>query len=259
MFQTLLGAAKKNLYVIEKADGGYPHTQLVIGKMPYYPKVQCDLLGALVDLKKTLPIGLIGTEGHPPYLSSLHWVDFERAIVDEAYMQGLLIKTIRAVRIFGHMFSDVKIEDVENADLRKVARAIDRKCHDLHKLMRESDGLEHLSASQREEYDYWFSLLKNIVLRDRSSWMVRNLLEAQKRLGTKEAILLCGASHTPLREEHRPYSVVTALQSLRVNYIVAVVPSAVSPLYRKDAWDFWGRSGISELRPYDDLTKEEWS
>ena len=257
MFHMLLAAAEKGLEVLEKADRGYPHTQLVIGEMHYYPKVQCDLLTALVTIAQTLPIGLIGTEGNPQHLSSLFWVDTGRAMSEEEYMRKLLIRDIRVVRIFGKMFPEVRVEDTENADLRKVARLIDHKCHELHQLTQEKGGLEHLSLAQKEECDYWFSLLKKIVLGDRSSWMVKNLYAEQTRLSIPKAILLCGASHTPLREEHRPYSVVGALQALPLNYIVAVVPSAVRPLHEKDAFDFWSRSDPSELRPYDNLTGQE--
>lgn len=256
MFQTLLGAVEKKLEVIEKSNGGHPYTQLVIGEMHYHPKVQCDLLEALVAIEKITPIGLIGTEGPVTYLSSLQWIDTKRAMTEAEYMRKLLIRGSRPVRIFGHMFPDVRIEDVENADLRRIARSIDRKCHDLYKLAQENGGPECPPEAQKEEYDYWFSLLKNIVLGDRSMWMVKNLLDAQRRLSVSEAVLLCGASHTPLREEHRPYSVVKTLQALWINYIIAVVPSAVRPLCAKEAFDFWSNSDDSELSPYDALATE---
>lgn len=251
LFQALLAAAEKNLNVLEKANGGYPYTQLVVGEMHYHPQVQCDLLRAFVEIQKAFPIGLIGTEGLVPYLSDLHWIDTKRAMTEEEYMRRLIITNVKAVRIFGRMFPDARIEDVENADVRRLARSIDRQCYDLHKLAQEKGGPENLDTADKEEYEYWITLLKNIVLGDRSMWMVKNLLGVQIYRSINEAVLLCGASHTPLREEYRPYSVVKTLEAMHLNYIVAVVPSAVRPLCATDAFDFWSKSDDSEISPYE--------
>ena len=107
-----------------------------------------------------------------------------------------------------------------------------------------------MTADEKIQYEYWFTLLRNILLRDRSDFMVRNLHDKRLYSDARFAILVCGAGHTPFREEYGPYSVLKMLRALPVNYIIAIVPSAFIILNKRQPFDFYTPADKSEVGPY---------
>ena len=252
-FQKLLDFASKYLQVKESRDEGYAYTQLVIGEMHFLPRVQCELLRTLNFLRKKFAIQLIGKEGLTikPVLIP---IDLKRAADDEKYMQELLTQKINAVAIFHNAYPEVSVEAVDDPYLHELSGYIDRRCHELF-VQKQTTGWEGMTEDEKIQYNYWFSLLKNVLLGDRSDFMVRNFYALQSRLDISLAVLICGAAHTPYREEYRPYSVARMLRALPVNYIIAMPPSALTCRIKEDPFDFYSPRDETEVNPYSTSTQ----
>ena len=252
-FRKLLDFARKYLEVVESRDEGYAYTQLVIGEMHFLPRVQCELLNTLNSLRKKLAIQLIGKEGLPikPVLVP---IDLKRAADDAKYMQELLTQKINAVAIFNNAYPEVRVEAVDDPHLHELSGYIDRRCHELF-VLKQAVGWKGMTEDEKIQYNYWFSLLKNVLLGDRSDFMVRNFYALQSRLDISLAVLICGAAHTPHREEYGPYSVARMLRALPVNYIIAVPPSVLTCRVKKDPFDFYSPRDETEVNPYNTSTQ----
>lgn len=247
-FARLLDIATKHLDIIASVDKRVQYTQLVIGEMHYLPNVQCEVLKTLCVVRNKLGLELIGKEGLPTK-SVFIPIDLEKAANDEQYMHGLLIQKINAVMAFGNTYPKTKIKAIDDPYLHKLSGYIDKRCHELF-LQKKNRSMQGMTHEESIQYNYWFSLLKDILLGGRSDFMVRNLYSLQRRLDASFSVLLCGAAHTPYREEYRPYSVIRMLQVLPINYIVAITPSVRNFLKQKDAFDFYSSSDESEVNPY---------
>lgn len=252
LFKELQGEVEKYLHILEASNRNFSYTQLVIGGMHYMPRVQCDELSILDSLNSWSPIRLIGKEG-PPIESIPSDIDIKKATKSTRHMRELLKKRINAVILFGNNHSETTVEAVDDPHLRELSHYIDSRCHELF-LLKQKKGWQNMTEKEKRQYGYWFDLMKNILLGDRSDSMVKNLYDAQRDRDIQLSVLVCGAAHTPYRDGYRPYSVSRMLQSLPVNFIVAVVPSALPFINKLEPFDFYSKSDRTEVSPYSNTS-----
>lgn len=250
MFNDLLKLAKNELNIIEIRNKSHRRSQLIIGEMHFLPLAQCEELKTLISLKEKLDIKLVGTESLKNMSALPSDFNVQRALKNVNYMRELLLKKINAVKVFHHIYPETITEFVDDPRLRELAGCIDRRYYELF-LLKNKKRWSNLTKEEKLQYYYWLDLLKRVLLKDRSDFMVRNLYQKQCRLNVKIGILICGAAHTPYRKEYRPYSVSIFLKSLPINYIIATLPSVPKFLSLKDSFDFYTQSDETEVNPYE--------
>lgn len=250
MFERLLEYAENNLHILDAKNANSQYTQFVIGEMHFHPKVQSEVLKTLLDLRD-MGISFFGKEGLAVIKrKDISGADLLEAISNHGYMRDALKDGINAGIFLASVCEDIAFEGVDDLEVRKMTRIIDSKCYDLF-LLKKRVGWERMSAQEKNDYELWFSLLKHVLLLQRSNLFVNNLLRMQKGYGRKNAALICGAGHTPLIKEHTPYSVLNALESTGINYIIAVPYTVRDLLEHREPFDFYSKSDKSEVSPYE--------
>lgn len=250
-FDQIKEIASANLHIIDYRDFGSDHTQLVIGELHYHPRVQRDLLAALVALHSSLGFTLIGKEGRQNQFEDKQFlkdIDLPQVLEDDSYMADLISQKVNATMLFAATHQDVLAQVVEDPVIDALSFEYDQRYRSLFEARQEA-GAAGLSPLDERRFQYYLSLQKEVTLELRSRRWVENLYDHQQTLDVGFAVLVGGASHTPWQEVLEPYSVIGRLNELRINYLIGLPNSAWEILEKskdtRDPFDFY--------TPWDEL------
>lgn len=250
IFNNVLETTKQYLNIVGYENKNSRFTQLVIGEMHFLPLIQCEELKILLLFNEKFDLRLIGQEGSQKTLMPSLKIDAKKAAENPDYMQKLLKKKINAITIFKYAYPKITVKTVDDLRLKELAGYIDKRCYELFCLKGTKGGWHHMNENEKIQYNYWFNLLKKILLGDRSDFMIKNLYDLQCKLKIPFSILICGTAHTPYLKEYAPYSVIKKLQCLPVNYIIATLPLIDKFFHHDDPWNFYIKKDPTEISPY---------
>ena len=254
-FIKALDSVSKHAKIVYKESFGSQFTQIVLGEWHFVPHVQRDMLRNLTSLKTDLDFKILGTEGsqRASSISQEESIDYKKATTDDQYMKSLLDRDINATVLFADKHSAVITESVEDPTLRAIAGKIDQKYYELFSLRKEK-GEDNMTPGEKYEFKFWQEKEKQIVLGDRSTFMIRNLSKLQREHNASAAVLVCGFSHLPLRPEYGLFSILPTQRREKVNTIIAM-PNTSWELYgatknKLDPFDFFTPVDELEVNPY---------